>query len=271
MTGRNEVSGNHIHDCGHTYLSAVGVWIGHSPNNVVSRNHIHDLNYTGISVGWTWGYAESPAVGNLIEYNHIHDLGKGLLSDMGGIYTLGVSPGTVLRGNVIHDVVSYSYGGWGIYLDEGSTHMLVEDNIVYRTKTGGFHQHYGKENIIRNNIFAFAKEGQIQRTRPEEHVSFTFEDNIVYWANESPLFHGNWSGDNFKFDKNIYWNAAGKPFDFAGKSLEQWQVLGQDVHSLIADPMFADADKLDFRLKPGSPALKLGFRPIDTTKVPGLK
>ena len=256
-TSRNEVSGNHIHDGGKTYLCAVGVWIGKGDNNLISRNHIHDLYYTGISVGWTWGYGPSPAFGNIIEHNHIHDIGKGLLSDMGGIYTLGISPGTVLRYNLIHDVLSYSYGGWGIYLDEGSTDILVENNIVYRTKTGGFHQHYGKENIIRNNIFALSKEAQIQRSRPEEHISFTFERNIVYWT-EGHLFHGNWGGTNFRIDNNIYWNASG-PVQFP----QDWKERGMDVHSIVADPLFRDPEHGDFTLKPDSPAFELGFNAIE--------
>ena len=268
-TENNKIIWNYIYDGGKTYPSAVGIWIGQSGGNVVSHNHIHDLYYTGISLGWTWGYGPSLNRGNVVEYNHIHELGKGLLSDMGGIYTLGAREGTVLRYNLIHDVTSHSYGGWGIYFDEGSSNVLAEYNVCYNCKTGGFHQHYGKENVVRNNIFAYAKVGQLQRTRPEEHISFTFERNIVYWT-EGPLLHGNWSDDKFRMDYNLYWNASGQKVDFFGLTFDQWKSKGMDVHSLIVDPLFENPEKRDFRLKENSPAFSLGFKRFNLEGVPGI-
>ena len=81
---------------------------------------------------------------------------------------------------------------------------LAEENLVYRTLHGGFHQHYGKNNIFRNNILAFGEEYQIRRDRVEPHTSFTFERNIVYW-NGGRLFYGNVRDGDLVFDRNLYW------------------------------------------------------------------
>ncbi len=252
-----------IAHAGRMHPAGIGIWIGHSPHNVIERNDIFDLYYTSISVGWSWGYGRSEAHHNLILGNHLHTIGQGVLSDMGGIYTLGVSPGLILRNNVIHDVQSYDYGGWGIYFDEGTTGALAEHNLTYRIKECGFHQHYGKENTVRNNIFALGQEMQLARSRAEDHLSFRLTNNIVY-ADGAPLLGRNWSGSGFALDSNLYWDAAGEPSGpMANVTWEQWKARGQDAKSQIADPLFKNPSRGDFRLKRGSPASKIGFKPID--------
>lgn len=263
-------SHNSVEDCriahgGRIHPAGIGVWVGQSHHNTIRHNDIADFYYSGISGGWTWGYGASNAHHNVYEFNRVGQLGQGVLSDMGGIYLLGVSPGTIVRNNVFHDVFSFDYGGWGIYFDEGSTGVLAENNLVYRTKTGGFHQHYGRDNIVRNNIFAFDRVAQIARTRREEHRSFTFERNVVYWK-DTPLLRGDWS-DNFVMDHNLYFEAGKKPIRFGDKTLAAWQAAGHDKNSLIgADPLFVNVAEDDFRLRPNSPAAKIGFIPFDASR-----
>ncbi len=260
----NVITDNHIYNLGVVFPSAIGVLILQSAHNRVAHNHIHDLFYTAVSVGWTWGYRASPCHDNVIEFNHMHDIGKFLLSDMGAVYTLGPQPGTVVRNNLIHDVNAFTYGGWGLYTDEGSTGIVMENNIVYRCKSAGFHQHYGKENVIRNNVFAFNKENQLMRSREEDHTSFYFTNNIVYFW-EGNLLGSTWKNDRFIIDRNIYWKPNGTNqanMKFSGATFEQWGVRGHDTNSLITDPRFVDGMKANFRLRNDSPASKLGFKPI---------
>ena len=267
-----------IRDYGHIDAGAVGVWITSAQNTQVVHNDISDGFYTGVSVGWVWGYAPSTTHHNTIAFNRIHHIGKGVLSDMGGVYSLGVSPGTRVANNVIHDVWSYNRygrGGWGLYTDEGSSEMTLENNLVYRVHTGTFHQHYGRDNVVRNNILAFSEEGQIQRSRIEDHTSFTFENNIVVW-DKPPLLASNWKDGHYVMRNNLFYfcgeatddDAKAQKF-FANDTLSQWQADGHDTGSILANPEFTDAKNGDFSFKNGEPneaVRSIGFVPFDFTK-----
>lgn len=280
QTSRITLDNSIIHSLGRLNHGAIGVWIGQSGDNSVTHNDIADVFYSGVSVGWVWGYGTSLAKRNTIAWNHIHHVGQGVLSDMAGVYTLGPSEGTVVSNNHIHDIASYSYGGWGLYTDEGSSGIMMESNLVHDTRSGSFHQHYGRENIIRNNILALARygpenpvggngfqnepEAQLQRTRVEDHLSFTFENNIVFW-NGGPLFKGNWQ-DRIQLKNNLFWNTANDASTYSGLSFDKWRQASHDTGSTIADPLFVNPAARDFHLRPGSPALGLGFKPFDYGK-----
>jgi hypothetical protein len=263
---RNTLSNCLVAHGGRLHAAGMGVWVGGSPYNTLAHNEICDFYQTGVSVGWSWGYGPSQAHDNTVAYNRIYEIGQGVTADMGGIYTLGLSPGTVLHHNIIHGVSCDTYGGRGIYFDEGTSDLLCEDNIVYRTDTGTFMQHYGRDNVVRNNIWALARGGMLDRLREEAHNSFTFERNLVYHDEEGVLQAENWTNEHFVMDHNLYWNTAG-PASFQGQTLEQWQARGHDLHSVVADPLFVDPRHGDFALREGSPALALGFQPIDVSQV----
>jgi hypothetical protein len=274
QTGHHQVTDNEIAHGGKVFHSAVGVLSMHAHDIAICHNHIHDLFYSGISCGWEWGYQENLSRDNLIAFNHIHDIGQKLLSDMGGIYTLGVQPGTVLRNNLIYNVSSAHYGGWCIYPDEGSSHILIENNVCYHADRQPFHQHYGRENMIRNNIWAFGGEAVAVYTRLEPHRGFTWIRNIMV-SNGEPFFRTGLAPEQeaarIISDANLFYAVKGKPCFEVGKkklTLKQWQAMGRDFHSLVANPKFRNLKKHDFRLAANSPAIKkIGFIPIDLSAV----
>ena len=174
-----------------------------------------------------------------MEHCSIANVGAGaagdgpILSDLGAIYTLGTQDGTVLRSNFISDVAARRYGGWGIYFDEGTTHVEATGNVVLRTTHGGFHQHYGRENRVHHNLFAFGRDAQLQRTRPEEHSSFTFDHNVVA-GGDGELFAGDLRDGHFDFHDNVYEVVDVNRARFAGRSFVEWKATGQDRGSVLA-------------------------------------
>jgi len=264
-----EVTDNHIYAGSRVFHQGHGIWVGQSYDNLVAHNHIHDFYQIGINVGWTWRTFKTLARNNVIEYNHIHHIGQGWSSDLAAIYALGRQPGTVIRYNLLHDVEAAEYVGRGVYLDSRTAEVLVEKNIVYNTSTAGFGTSNGIGNTIRNNIFAFGRDAQIEpnggRNLPGD--GFTYEHNIVYWKKGRPLLRQRWNEKGTVIRNNLYWQEGGGEIRFGRDTWEQWRALGRDEGSLIADPLFVDPTHFDFRLKPGSPASKIGFEPFDLSGV----
>lgn len=144
---RRIVKGNQVLDCtisrtGQDYTDSVGVFYGYTEGTVIAHNEIRDIPYTGITGGWGWGMVDAGGGGyvsaikfkkpttckdNRIEYNHVHKVNQ-VRDDGGGVYLLGRQPGTVIRGNHIHD----SAHGHGVYLDEGTADVEVYGNLIYR-------------------------------------------------------------------------------------------------------------------------------------------
>jgi hypothetical protein len=102
-------------------------------------------------------------------------------------------------------------------------------------------------NVFRRNVISY--------TRPESKL---FRLRLV------PL-------DRNVFERNLYWH-GGLPLDSAvrgrtGEQVRDWLSFGADRDSVIADPLFVDAAKDDYRLRPESPAWKLGFERIPVEKI----
>jgi hypothetical protein len=153
----NSVQRNRIERCGQQFFGAVAVWVGLASNTTVTNNEIAWLPYTGVSLGWMWNPTPTPAGGNIVSQNHIHHVMQ-LLSDGGGIYTLGRQPGTKLLENVIHDVPLNAGRAEsnGMFLDEGSDVMEIVGNVIYAVERSPLRFHRAERMTVRNNTLVVA-------------------------------------------------------------------------------------------------------------------
>ena len=269
-----EITNCEIADCGEKYLAGCGILIGHAYNNSITHNEIHDLYYSGISVGWVWGYKESVTQNNYIAHNKIYNIGKGVLSDMGGVYLLGAQRGTTVYNNLIYNVQVREYGGWAIYIDEGGSFITVENNVCYDCFENCFHQHYGKMNVIKNNLFAKAGAELCRITRAEEHLSAVFERNALVAENSAVYGFPSEefikkgcvkTGNNAICASDMAVIAGNNKYGF-----KKAQKLGLEINSVLADGVF----EIFYDKKAGisgKEILKSGYVPIDLKSVGKLK
>jgi hypothetical protein len=275
-----KIISNEISYGGNVFPSAVGLVDSTSFDVIITDNIIHHHRYNGISVGSTLGYDHSGTKNVLVQGNYIYNTGQHILCDQGGIYTIGILEGTIIHGNVIKNVFSYSMSMFGIYLDEGTSDIIVSNNIVYNIGWASLYQHYGANNTIINNVFARASLnspphpddpppiGDIYIQRAENHTSWIFTRNIIY----NTVNHSNTTvyrpdnGTITLFDYNVYYNPynAQLLFGYEQMSFIDWQKTGQDNNSIISNPLFAgDINQCDFfTVQSNSPAAKLGFKNI---------
>ncbi|MCL1919496.1 MAG: right-handed parallel beta-helix repeat-containing protein [Kiritimatiellaeota bacterium] len=250
--------GSRVHPAG------MGVFIGHGATNRVTRNTIRDFYNSGVSVGWKWLPGPNPAHANEVSWNHIHTLGQGRTSDMGGIYTLGEQPGTVLCNNLIHDATRARYGAWGIYFDSASSHIRAESNIVLRCEDGSFMlSGIGQGNTVANNILALGQKNQLFLSGGgDDFRTSHIHRNIIYWHDGDPFLFG-WPDPRIDLASNLYWRVnAPRDIDFGNSTpIGKWRE--RDTAAAVADPLFTNPAKDDFTLRPDTPAPALtGFRPF---------
>lgn len=292
------ITDNDIHDCGIINKFVAGVFMGVSEGTLVAHNFIHDMPHHAVNL------AQNGLGRNIIEYNEIrrtcresHDNGAiNSWMDMSsvGIIKEAERSGHVIRYNLIADTLGCrTMGGkvvapidetLGIYLDDCTSNCFVYGNIIIRVGNA-VQVHLGKNNIIENNIavdcmrLALYADTVSRRSGCAHMADFmtgnrTCRNIFCTSRPDAELFWlSKWSDREIETsDDNLFFNTAGR-YEVGGMAfpeplpLEKWRQMGYDRHSVVADPLFVDPDNDDLRLKPDSPALKLGFHPIDVNRI----
>lgn len=195
------MANNVIAGFGRVIPSGEGIYQGDGHDNLYTHNEIYDGYHGGFhvcSLSCPPGSHNSHgAYNNVASFNHIYNLGQGILSDFGGIYfnTDVAATGNQVLNNKVHDISDDSaldtdgYAGQGIYLDDSTSNVLVQNNLVYRASSTINAQTCGPAtpgtpNSFVNNIFAYGRLGIKQQgcVPPSGGVlQFNFTNNLVYF------------------------------------------------------------------------------------------
>jgi len=245
------------------------------------------------------------AFNNITSFNHIYNLMQGVLDDGGGIYyntsASATSPtGNQILNNKIHDITDAStqdadgYGGMGIYLDKDTGNVDVENNLVYRVTHMALQQTCGPQsansaNTYKNNILAFGRRGILLQgcEAPASNVKqFDFTSNIVLYGYKAEMqqgcayYYGGKCSTIQNYAHNLYCYGGVGGCDTPSYAFfttdsscsvsthmpfSQWQSLGEDPGSLVADPMFVAPfyPSDNFALQSSANASKIGFVPFN--------
>ncbi len=252
--GDNRAENSHIHDFAYYHKAYnPGVMLD-GVGNIARGNEIHDAPHPGLIVHGN---------DHLIEYNEIYDICK-TFQDLGAIYmNAGATPqqrGTEISRNYFHDTGIGRLGVEGIYPDNLTMGLTIEENVFYRMGNDAIKNGSGDRIDARNNVFV------------DTHIPY---DNYEMWMGDQPgnkvdtdympkwieLFEANngfvdtpygerypelltffdenhYYPENNHFERNVVWNPG---LSRAGDVNEHG---ARDVHGLLnyADNWVADQD-----------------------------
>jgi len=286
QSGHNRIEHNHVHHTPYTGILATG-------RTILDRKGNGECSRT---VRWSeadpvlgkerpdWRRREPlmHARENLIANNDLHHCME-IMGDGNAIYISGTGKDNRVLNNFIHDVPAQNINA-SIRCDDDQEETLIENNVVTRVCGEGII--WKGNNTIRNNILydvrdttpdgapCVHKRGYLVMSATPVDGSIVQRNIIVSRIAGQALLHERTSPvakkpqltapaalRTCKADYNLYFNTA-EP-GWGQKHLDAQRQFGIEQHSVEADPRFRDPAKDDFGLPPDSPALELGFQPID--------
>ncbi len=260
-----------IHRLGTIWHGCYGIVNRFASETRITHNEIYDTHWDaiGLDARWAWK-GEKYSHGNVVAYNHLHHLGLRYHTDAAGVYQFGPLD-THVHHNCVHDNVAYPYicGFAGIYLDQQSRGAVVENNLVYNVEWFAYFQNKGTDNVFRNNIGAFARDGLIGRGGLNSRWKanhFAAVRNVYIARNDVAIARGWQPGEKPPvLADNVYHTVAeDTPLTFAGKTFAEWQADGHDEGSIVADPGCRDPETFDFTLPADALACRaVGFVPFE--------
>jgi hypothetical protein len=297
----NVADNNHLYRTGIYDRVCAGLTVC-GQRNVAAHNVIHDVPRDGIFINGRLNLAEYNEIRNSMLYTadnaaialRQHDVHQAV-KNRGNVLRFNRLLDTVGYGSYPHcthpaEGFASPFCSFGIYLDASISGVTVYGNTIARCGGNSLFIQFGGGNVVENNIFV---EGDAARVGFDSMVffgTFMFSDtehryheppnqikhNIFCYGGEKTKLYQlgpwdsapQWNQGQAQFDENLIWH-HGRPIAvWLHKTLDcgtlaQWQARGHDTRSLEADPRFVDAGHDDYRLRPDSPAYRVGFQNIN--------
>lgn len=207
---------------------------------------------------------------NTVALNELYRTSE-VLGDGSVINITGAGNGNIIRRNYIHDIHNPHIHG-AIRTDDFQRGTLIEENVVFRTSSHGLCLRHQVETInnfivdVRPGAYIWIGERPFDGSRIERNILFHPGGQQTFYperhmARKEDVYEHLGIMKNGTVDNNLYCNL--EALDLAPRTIEKLQARGREANGVYADPMFEDWENGDFRLKPGSPALKMGIVSID--------
>ncbi|MBL19923.1 MAG: hypothetical protein CMC82_08935 [Flavobacteriaceae bacterium] len=283
QSGSNIISNNLIH---HVPRKAVGICGIRVP--ILQKRNV-DFDEGSKTIRWneidkaiekkgTFWQKYTPflhAKNNIVENNEVYRALEEL-ADGSALNVSGAGEGNIMRNNFAHHITSHASGV--MRTDDWQRGTTFKNNIIYMANVSGI-VHKGYNHIVNNILVDCSSKESIRfASYPDEeadygskvHHNIFYEslDAIKYYNISYRASEGISKPEDCDADTNIFYCAQN--VEQAEKFVESKRKDGIEKNSIIADPLFENVANANFKLKPESPALKLGFKEIDMSKI-GLK
>ena len=286
QSGHNRIEHNHVHHTPYTGILATGrtkpdrQGQGECSRTVRWKEAEPVLGRS--SASWQKREPLMHARENLVAHNDLHHCME-IMGDGNAIYVSGAGKNNQVGNNFIHDIPAQNINA-SIRCDDDQHETIIENNVITRVCGEGLI--WKGKNTVRNNIL-YDIRGATPDGKPCVHtrgylvLPYGPVDGSIVQCNvvvsriagqrlltertaPAPKKQARLAPAMLRAcaaDCNLYFNTAEAGWGRA--HIDAQQRFGIEQHSVEADPRFRDPRKDDFQLAPDSPALKLGFQPID--------
>ena len=259
--------------------------------NVIRHNVFHHIGGFGKANSW------APVQRGKVKFGYPHFTW--------GIYLDDPTSGTHVFGNILYKVPMCGLHNHGGRDNVWENNIIVDCPALNAGQLAPDWSAWDRiYQLLRENRQAgspyldrYPEIADIADTRPEAMSGLVFRRNIVYLTKPGTAWLRNqksrdWGGEGRQllyqlridqrdfapgaFDSNCIYVEEGLGLTVKFRRLPdpdqrltwtEWQKTGADAHSILADPLFVNAAEHDYRLRPESPAIKLGFEPIPVEKI----